>query len=110
MAHEESPNSLMAIIGTKHNICPGPRDHESDRAGLALGCVSCSLTGWVMEPTQQQIDKQSNRIKMTVIFHVSLMHCNSKYHVHDAIPVIVLKLFSAAAIPVNSILGLPPSF
>ena len=60
MAHEESPNSLMAIIGTKHNICPGLRDHESDRAGLALGCVSCSLTGWAMEPTQQQqIDKQT---------------------------------------------------
>ena len=35
---------------------------------------------------------------------------NSKYRVHDAIPVIILKLFSVAAIPVNSILVLPPSF
>ena len=34
VGHEESPNSLMAIIGTKHNLCPGPRDHESDRPGL----------------------------------------------------------------------------
>ena len=80
VGNEESPNSLMAIIGTKHSLCPGPG--VTRLPGLTRPMLRVTLINWRTQGSGHSgIDKQSNSKKWSCCM---LQKCtyNSKYHVH----------------------------